>query len=174
MYTLTLTVSWSDKDIEIIQHINKFLNQRGIFAVIGKFRRGENVYYELQVSEGNGALLASKLMLPHLDKKWSQVNGAVNYLENRITGDEFIAVLNEAVRTKKRSSSLITRDIPYMKSVGKILRGGRPHMRSLTRDQVETIKHDKEVFGLSYTELAKIYKVDASTVFLSLKKYAWD
>src|SRR5438046_8060432 len=60
VYTLTLTVSWSDKDIVIIQHINMFLNQRGIFAVIGKFKRGENVYYELQVSEGNGALLASK------------------------------------------------------------------------------------------------------------------
>ena len=51
-------------------------------------------------------------MLPHLDKKWSQVNGAVDYLENRTTGDESIAVLNEAVRTKKRSSALITRSMP--------------------------------------------------------------
>jgi hypothetical protein len=111
-------------------------------------------------------------MLPHLDKKWSQVNGAVDYLENRITGDEFIAVLNEAVRTKKRSSALITRSMPYKKCEGRILRGGRPRMRALTRDQVETIKHDKEAPGLSYNELAKIYNVHSSTIFLSLKKYA--
>jgi hypothetical protein len=100
----------------------------------------------------------------------SQVKGAVNYLENRITGDEFIAVLNEAVRTKKRSSWLITRNMPYTKRQGRVSRGGRPHMRALTRDQVETIKHDKIVLGLSYTKLAKIYKVSASTIFLSLKK----
>jgi hypothetical protein len=127
----------------------------------------------LEVSEGNNALSALKEMLPLLDKKWSQVKGAVNYLENRITGDEFIAVLNEAVRTKKRSSWLITRNMPYTKRQGRVLRGGRPHMRALTRDQVETIKHDKIVLGLSYTKLAKIYKVSASTIFLSLKKYSW-
>jgi len=46
-------------------------------------------------------------------------------------------------------------------------------MRAVTRDQVETIKHDKAVLGLSYTELAKIYEVSASTIFLSLKKYVW-
>jgi len=124
-------------------------------------------------SEGHNALLALKVMLPHLDKKLSQVKAAVDYLENRITGDEFIAVLIEAVRTKKRSSWPITRNMPYTKREGKILRGGRPHMRAVTRDQVETIKHDKAVLGLSYTELAKIYEVSASTIFLSLKKYVW-
>ena len=121
----------------------------------------------MEVSEGNNALMALKQMLPHLDKKRSQVKGAVDYLEDRITGDEFITVLNEAVRTKKRSSWLITRDMPYTKREGQILRGGRPHMRALTRDQVETIKHDRVVSGLSYTKLAKIYKVSPSMIFLS-------
>jgi len=46
-------------------------------------------------------------------------------------------------------------------------------MRALTRDQVKTIKHDKEALGLPYAELAKIYNVHPSTIFLSLKKYAW-
>jgi len=173
VYTITMGVSWADKDIEIIQHVAQFLHHRGVFGNIGKFRTGDRTYYELEVSEGNNALIALKGMLPHLDKKWSQVNGAVDYLENRITGDEFIAVLNEAVRTKKRSSALITRSMPYKKCEGRILRGGRPHMRALTRDQVETIKHDKEALGLPYTELAKIYNVHPSTIFLSLNKYAW-
>jgi hypothetical protein len=168
-----MSVSWADKDIEIIQHVAQFLHHKGVFGNIGRFRTGDGTYYELEVSEGNNALIALKGMLPHLDKKWSQVNGAVDYLENRITADEFIAVLNEAVRIKKRSSALITRSMPYKKCEGRILRGGRPHMRALTRDQVETIKHDKEALGLPYIELAKIYNVHPSTIFLSLKKYAW-
>lgn len=43
----------------------------------------------------------------------------------------------------------------------------------LDKSQVETIKHGKQALGLPYTELAKIYNVHPSTIFLSLKKYAW-
>ena len=134
---------------------------------------GRGRLYELEVSEGHNALLALKEMLPHLDKKWSRVKGAVDYLENRTTADEFIAVLNEAVRTKKRSSLLITREMPYTKYQGQSLRGGKLHNRALTRDQVETIRSVKEELDLSYQELANIYKLDASTIFRSLKKSVW-
>jgi DNA-binding transcriptional regulator YiaG len=173
VYTLTLSVAWADQDIEIIQHLAQFLRDRGVFGNIVKFIRGQSVYYELEVSEGHNAHLALKEMLPHLDKKWSQVKGAADYLENRITADEFIAVLNEAFRTKKRSSSIITREMPYMKRQRQSLRGGKPHNRALTKEQVETIESVREDLGLSYPELAKIYNVTASTMFRSLKKYIW-
>jgi len=173
VFTITVEVSWSDKDVEILEHLRAFLRIYGVFGVLGKFRTGERLYYELSVSEGNNALNAMEMMMPHLDKKWSQVRGAVDYLENRITGDEFIQILNEAVRTKKRSSDLVTRSMPYTKSQGKRMRGDRPHLRLLTRDQVVVIRHQKEVLGMSYSELGKIYGVHPSTIFLSLRRYTW-
>ena len=170
---MNVEVSWSDKDVEILEHLNAFLRTYGVFGVLGKFRTDERLYYELSVSEGHNALNAMKMMLPHLDKKWSQVRGAVDYLENRITGDVFIQILNEAVRTKKRSSNLVTRSMPYTKSQGKRMRGDRPHLRLLTRNQVVVIRHQKETLGMSYRELGEIYGVHPSTIFLSLRRYTW-
>lgn len=73
---MNVEVSWSDKDVEILEHLNAFLRTYGVFGVLGKFRTDERLYYELSVSEGHNALNAMKMMLPHLDKKWSQVRGA--------------------------------------------------------------------------------------------------
>jgi hypothetical protein len=173
VYTISLSVSWADQDIEIIQHIAQFLRNRGIFGNLIKFSRGDSVYYELDVSEGHNALAALKEMLPHLDKKRSQVKGAIDYLENRITGDEFITVLNEAVRTKKRSSWLITRPMPYTKHQGKRLgRSKRRHgCRVLTTDQLLDAKLKRDLRGLTFRELAKIYNVAPSTIHRSLTKY---
>jgi hypothetical protein len=119
VYAITLTVSWSDQDREILEHINQFLSQRGIVGKIGQFRRGHSVYYELHVSEGRNALLVLKEMLPHLDKKWSQVKAAIDYMENRITGNQFVEVLNDAIFAKKRSSSLRVAKLPYTKHQGR-------------------------------------------------------
>jgi hypothetical protein len=173
VFTMTLEITWSDKDIEILEHMRAFLQTNDVIGVLGKFRTGEAVYYELSVSEGNNALEAMKMMLPHLDKKWSQVKGGIEYLENRITGDEFIRILNEAIRTKKRSSNLVTRSMPYTKKQGKRMREDRPDSRALTREQVVTIRYQNESLGLSYTKLAKIYGVNPSTIYLSLRKYTW-
>ena len=32
MYTITLSVAWSDQDIEIIEHLAQFLRDRGVFG----------------------------------------------------------------------------------------------------------------------------------------------
>jgi hypothetical protein len=52
VYTITISVSWADKDIEMIQHVAQFLRHRGVFGNMGKFRTGDGTYYELEVSEG--------------------------------------------------------------------------------------------------------------------------
>lgn len=174
VYAITLTITWSDEYREMLEHINQFLSQEGIVGKIGQFRRGQSVYYELHVSEGRNALLVLKKMLPHLDKKWSQVKAAIDYLENRITGNQFVEALNEAIRAKKRSSSLRVARLPYTKLQGKHLAKsiGRPGGRIMTKDQLMDARRNRELRGLTFRELAEIYNVAASTVYRSLTTYS--
>jgi len=173
VYAITLTVTWSDEYRKMLEHINQFLLHKGVVGKIGKFKRGQSVYYELHVSEGRNALFVLKEMLPHLDKKWSQVKAAVDYLENRITGNQLIEELNEAVRANRRSSSIRESSLPYTKLQGKRVgkSKGRPGGRVLTKDQISDAKYNREINGLTFRELAKMYNVAPSTVLRSLTKY---
>jgi hypothetical protein len=171
VFTLHVTVSWSDQDRELLEHIERFLSRGGASCRMGEFHRGSSTYYELSVTEGGNALLVLKAMLPFLDKKWSQVNAAVSYLEDRITGDAFIEVLNEAVLTKRRSSSLIVAKIPYRKLQGRLMRKPRPECRVLKREEVIEAKQQRETLGLTFRELAKIYNVSDSTILRALRLY---
>jgi len=141
---------------------------------MGQFRTGKDTYYELQVGESGNALLALKGMLPFLDKKWSQVNAAIDYMENRITGNQFIKVLNEAVRARRRSSSIRTLNLPYTKE--QALQFARTSARLgigrvLTEDQLRMAQRDRELLGLTYAKLGEKYGVSESTMYYSLKRY---
>jgi len=116
-------------------------------------------------------LLVLKAMLPFLDKKRSQVNGAVSYLENRIIGDDFIKVLNEAVLAKRRSSSVIVAQMPYRKLQGRVMRKPRPECRILKREEVIEAKQLRDTLGLTFRELEKIYNVSDSTIIRALRLY---
>jgi hypothetical protein len=167
IYVITVTVTWSDQYRDMLHRINQFLSQKGVVGKIGLFKRGQSVYYELHVSEGRNALFVLKRMLPHLDKKRSQVKAAVDYLENRITGNQFIEALNEAVRANKRSSSIKVASLPHTKRQGKHIsksRGGH-RSRVMTENQILDAKVKRSVRGLTFRELAKVHHVAPSTIY---------
>lgn len=172
--TLHVTVCWSDQDKELLEHISLLLTGRGVTPRMGEFRHGTGVYYELTVTEGGGnALLVLKSMLPFLDKKWSQIDAAISYLENRITGDAFIEVLNEAVLSKRRSSWIIEAKMPHTKNIAiRLARTkGRPGGRKLTPEEIHESRQLRETFGLTYRKLGEIYGIAESTMFRALKLY---
>jgi hypothetical protein len=43
VFTITVEVSWSDKDLEILEHLNAFLRTNGVFGVMGKYTTGERL-----------------------------------------------------------------------------------------------------------------------------------
>lgn len=113
-------------------------------------------------------------MLPYVDKKESQVRAAVDYLENRITGEKFVEELNEAVRLRKRSSSIRSVKMPYTKREGLQLAGHTRRFgksRALTSEQIKSMKNDRDRLGLSFEKLAKLYGVALSTAYRSLTRY---
>jgi hypothetical protein len=104
-FTIQILIVWSETDYEQLQHIAEFLIRRRILPEGPYLRRGKgksNDAYMLAISVKGGALIALKSMLPHVDKKRGQVKAAIDYLEDKITGDEFIARINAEVERKKR------------------------------------------------------------------------
>lgn len=175
VFAITITVSWSDQDRALLEHISEFLAKSGIVARLGKFSRGESLYHELDVGESGGnALLALKGMLPFLDKKQTQVWAAIEYLESRITGNQFVRVLNAEVRAKRRSSPIISAHLPFRKNdalqfAKSSQRFGRS--RAMTGEDLADARLFRKAFGLTYSDLSEVYDLPESTVYYSFKRY---
>ena len=98
--------------------MKEFLQNKGVIGHVAKYREKARTYYELSVNEGINALAVLKKMSPYVDKKASQVRAAIEYLENRITGEKFVEEMNEALRLRKRSSSIWSLKMPLHKTRG--------------------------------------------------------
>jgi hypothetical protein len=104
-FTIQVLVMWSDTDYEQLEHIAEFLLKRRILPEGPYLRRGQgksNDAYNLFLSAEGGGLVALKCTRHFVDKKRGQVEAAIDYLEDRITGDEFIRRINVEVKRKKR------------------------------------------------------------------------
>jgi hypothetical protein len=104
-FTIQVLIMWSDTDHEQLEHIDEFLMKRRILPEGPYLRRGQgksNDAYNLLLSVEGGGLVALKCMRPFVDKKRGQVEAAIDYLEDRITGDEFVRRINVEVKRKKR------------------------------------------------------------------------
>ncbi len=66
-------------------------------------------------------------MLPFVFKKREELKAVVDYLGSRITGTEFVDVLNESVRIGNRTGRIRIVHIPYTRRSGQALR--REEMR---------------------------------------------
>lgn len=174
VYSLTLTVTWADQYKRQLEHMKEFLQNKGVIGHVAKYREKARTYYELSVNEGNNALAVLKKMSPYVDKKASQVRAAIEYLENRITGEKFVEEMNEAVRLRKRSSSIRSLKMPYTKREGLQLAGHTRRFgksRALTSEQIKSMKKDRDQLGLSFPKLARLYGVATSTAHRSLNRY---
>lgn len=174
VFTLNLQVDWVDQDREQLEHIQRFLLKHNITGRLGETWTQGRKYFELSVMQSDNSLEALKRMLPCVDKKSSQVSAAIDYLENQITGEKFIGMMNEAVICGKRSSTVKSVKMPYTKAQGLLLamsshRWGK--RRVLTIDQVKAMRHDREVLGMSFGVLAIQYGIALSTAHRALTKY---
>jgi len=179
MFTIQILVLWSDTDLEQVQHVAQFLRTKGILPEGPYLRRGSgksNDAYNLGVSLQGGALTVLKSMLPFVDKKSSQVRAAIDYLEERITGDEFVDRMNEAVKQKKRRAPRgpFLPDgwrIPYRRSEG--LRRAAAEAASkqkfklrfrFNRNQIERIRNEVLEHKKSIKDVAILYGISGSSV----------
>jgi hypothetical protein len=98
--------------------------------------------------------------------KKKELSRAVDYLEGRITGTEFIESLNESVRMKNRVGKIRRINVPFIYAVGLRQRYLRSAARRavLTDEQKRQIAIERAANKLSYEQLAVKYNVSITTI----------
>lgn len=137
-----MEASWVDQDHGLLRHLKEFLWRNEISSrLAGTWTQGRK-YFELSVMESDNLLKLLERMSRLVDKKQSQVPAAVAYLENRITAEDFISVMNDAVRAGRRSSTIKHVGRPFTKEGGlhraKTYRP--PRRRSITPEMLAAMR----------------------------------
>jgi len=170
---VNLQVSWLDQDRELLEHLKAFLTLNGVTSRLADAWHNGRRYFDLTVTEGGNLIELLRRMLPHVDKKLSQVEAGIDYLENRITADELVSIMNQAIRDGKRSSDIQSINIPYTKQMGLLISKSsrRWRRRYLTWDQMKAMERDRRELGLSYSKLGARYGVSSSTAHTVITRY---
>ena len=77
--------------------------------------------WKIRVSRGDSVHLMATMMLPYLFKKKDEVKAVIDYLDSRITGSNFVEVLNESVRIGNRVGKIRIVDMPYTREEGQAI-----------------------------------------------------
>jgi hypothetical protein len=179
-FTIQIFLLWTDTDFEQLQHIAEFLFRRRIVPV-GPYvmrRQGKaNHGYNLILSVEGGALVALKDMLPFVYKKRGQVEASIDYLEDKMTGDEFIKRINREVERKKRRAPRRPflsgdRHMPFTKSQGLQQRSAlaaaqlrAKHGLNFSQQELDEIRNATFIDKTPIRQVAKQYGVSWSSIW---------
>ena len=132
---------------------------------------GRSDAYRLEISGMSSVLRASKAMLPYCVKKAEDLRIAIDYLENRITGDVAITRLNNEVLSGRRSGNLRNASLPLTRSQGtrkKQLENARmarlAHAVQVEETVQEQIRNDHSLAGLGIIRLSRKYGYSNSVI----------
>jgi hypothetical protein len=100
-FKLGLSLVFTDQSLEQISMLRAFFLGREI-KTSNVLRTSSKTAWIVVVSRYEMVLLVLKKMLPHLFKKSNEAAAAIDYYEGRITGNQFVSVLQEEVLAGRR------------------------------------------------------------------------
>jgi hypothetical protein len=155
MYSIGVSLRFSQVDKRILDEIAEFLRSRGVSGIgvyVGE-RSRRNSIHTLSIGSNDGAELALAIMAPYLRVKSVQAKLTLDYLGDRITGDQFIEAMNVEVRAGRRAGKIFTINQPFKRSEGirKIWNASLAHARQIFRDMAITPDGHRR-FGLNAIE----------------------
>lgn len=169
-YTLSFMIRWADNYGPQLQQLGNFLDNQEIkYGIYHAKSKGNK---ELVVSNEESVLRVAKAMAESgcSFKKKVELCTVVEYLENRITGNEVVSRFNQHVKCGARSGEIHTTNVPFTKEEGfrrrieKSIKRAQQANRRFTDEDVRTMKESHFVFGASQTELARKYGVTPQTI----------
>lgn len=132
--------------------------------------------YFLPLNRQSDVLAVARKMIPLVYKKRYDLETAVDYLENRITGSEAIERLNESVKAGRRSARIRYVHMPFFRkegaNTGRVLgarRAAKTRIKLSDEEKKEVIKQ-REI-GIPVSELSSSYGVSKDTIYQVLKKH---
>jgi len=157
--------------------IREFLGADGVSPRPIKTQRrrsGRTTNYVLTVYAQREVLLVCKRVLPYSFKKEWDLRTAIEYLEDRITGNEALRRLNVSIKSGRREGLLRAASMQFRKNEGvkiSALIGGRRSSAKrarLTQEQVKLLRSLRDESGESYAELGRLFGVSSDVVRVAL------
>lgn len=176
---LQLRIRFVDTWEPQVAAIKYFLNQEGIkTGKVGCDNKLERrPAFRLEVAGHASVLRVAKAMIPYCIKKAEDLRITIDYLEERITGNQALAAFNEEVRIGRRRGSLREANIPYTRQEGlgiskleSAQKARASHVIEVPPRLQEMIRKDHSHGGLGTYRLSKKYGYSRSVIRRVLHK----
>ena len=157
-----------------IEAVSAFLHAQGIKC--GSIGKGDKrglwqAAYRLDVVEISSVIRAARAMLRFTVKKHLELQVVIDYLEDRITGNDAIKIINQEVKNGRRRGKIRDEELPFTRTEGLRLaqlenaRYARAaHAVNVGRDTQESIRNDHEEHKLGHIRLSKKYGYSVSVI----------
>ncbi|MDA4137427.1 MAG: hypothetical protein OK449_10575 [Thaumarchaeota archaeon] len=104
-FTIHIRLAFDENWEAHLVGIANFLKRRGI--VPGRVRKKESFNtWHLVISNIDGVKRMAKAMTPHAVKKRRELQGVLDYFQDKLTGDEFVQMMNSEVASGQRTGKL--------------------------------------------------------------------
>jgi len=127
--------------------------------------------YGVDTTEVRSVLKAAKAMLAYTVKKQRGLETVIDYLEEKITGNEAIAVISDVVRTGRRRGKIRAEGVPFMREEGLRLsqlenaRNARAAYAVSVSDAIQKeIRKDRRDLKIGHISLGKKYGYPVSVI----------
>lgn len=168
MYTIGVGVDWADSYKPQLEGVREFLLSEGLrptqIYAMGKV----NPVWHLRLTRIYDLLVAFPRIAPLVIKKRDQVEAAIFYLKDEITGEQLVEAFNEAVRVGTRSGYIRSIEMPFTHSEG-VLKGkenlgaGPFAQRRISGGVLANVKVRKES-GTTLQDIARAANVSRSSL----------
>lgn len=152
-YVVSARLEFSDNWRYQLQAVESFLEGEGIKSarMYPRIWKGKKSSRHPKICNVAGVLKMARNMLPHSVKKRAELQAIVDYLDDRITGDELVRLVNKEIWIGNKLGKLKSSDLPMTRSEANIQR----RRRSLLKAHAA---YDTAVSEAERTEIQRLYK----------------
>jgi hypothetical protein len=154
-HSIGITLRFSQVDKRVLDEIAEFLSSKGVsgIRVYVSDRNRRHAIHALVIGSNEGVESTLTMMWPYLRVKSVQAKFTLDYLQDKITGNEFIKAMNGEVQAGRRAGKIYTVDQPFKRSEGiaEIWNGSLAHARQIFREMATTPDGHRR-FGLNAVE----------------------
>lgn len=154
-YSVGVSLRFTQVDRPVLDEIAEFLRSIGAtgIGVYVSDRSRRHSIHVLAVGSNEGVVLALTRMQPYLRVKSVQTKLTLDYLQDKLTGNQFIKAMNSEVKAGRRAGKLHAVDQPFKRSegIGKVWNQSLAHARGIFREMATTADGHRR-FGLNAVE----------------------
>lgn len=169
-FTLQVRLAFDENWKPQLEGVRQFLELRGIRCGVVRRKDGYNTWHVV-VSNIVGVVMMAKKMLPYSAKKQVELKAVLDYYDDRITGDQFVEVMNKLVLAGERTGKNRGRGPDFTYSHGVLesrTRGERKRVAKRTLqvpvEVAKRIRLDREEKSLTLLELSRRYRLSIPVI----------